>query len=114
MHDADDLGNHVAGALDHHGVADADIDAVANWIAVVADALDVILIVQRGVLNDDAADRDRLEPATGVNAPVRPTWISMPLSTVIACSAANLCAIAQRGLRDTKPSRSCQSSRSTL
>jgi hypothetical protein len=36
------------------------------------------------------------------------------LTTVVAFSAGNLCAIAQRGLRDTKPSRSCQSMRSTL
>ena len=34
----------------------ADVDALADRIAVVADALDVILIVQRGVLHDDAAD----------------------------------------------------------
>ena len=52
--------------------------------------------------------------ATGVSAPVRPTWISMSRTTVVACSAGNLCATAQRGLRETKPSRSCQSSRSTL
>ena len=52
--------------------------------------------------------------ATGVSAPVRPTWISMSRNSVVACSAGNLCATAQRGLRDTKPSRSCQSSRSTL
>ena len=52
--------------------------------------------------------------ATGVSAPVRPTWISMSRTTVVAFSAGNLCAIAQRGLRETKPSRSCQSSRSTL
>ena len=60
--DADDLRDHVAGALDHDRVADAKIDAVADRIAVVADALDVVLIVQRRVGNDDAADRDRLEP----------------------------------------------------
>ena len=47
--DADDLRNHVAGALDDDGVADPEIDAVANRIAVVADALDVIFIVQRRI-----------------------------------------------------------------
>ena len=52
--------------------------------------------------------------ATGVSAPVRPTWIVMSRSSVSACSAGNLCAIAQRGARLTKPSRSCQSSRLTL
>ena len=43
------------------GVADPDIAALAQWLAVAADALDVVLVVQRGVLHDDAADRDRLE-----------------------------------------------------
>src|SRR5436305_1879859 len=38
---------------------------------------------------------------TGVNEPVRPTWISISRSTVMARSAGNLCAIAQRGVRDT-------------
>ena len=52
--------------------------------------------------------------ATGVSAPVRPTWISIALTMVVAFSAANLCAIAQRGLRETKPSRCCQSRRSAL
>ncbi|MNT73168.1 hypothetical protein D3C72_2118420 [compost metagenome] len=41
--------------------------------------------------------------ATGVAAPVRPIWISIA-STVVVCSCAgNLCAIAQRGARETKP-----------
>jgi len=35
-------------------------------------------------------------------------------STVVARSAGNLCATAQRGVRETKPSRSCQSMRSIL
>ena len=61
-HDADDLGDHVAGALHHDGIADAKIDAVTNRISFVADPLDVILIMQRRVRDDDAADRDRLEP----------------------------------------------------
>jgi hypothetical protein len=52
--------------------------------------------------------------ATGVIAPVRPTWMSMAFSVVIAFSAGNLCAIAQRGLRETKPSRSCSFRSSTL
>ncbi len=53
--------NHVAGPLDHHGIADPDIAAVAQLLAVAADALDVVLIVQRDVLHDDAADADRLQ-----------------------------------------------------
>ena len=43
--------------------------------------------------------------ATGVSEPVRPTWMSMASSVVVARSAGNLCATAQRGARDTKPSR---------
>ena len=61
QHHVDDLRNDVAGALDRHGVADADVGAAADRIAVVADALDVVLVVQRGVLHHHAADRDRLE-----------------------------------------------------
>ena len=45
--------------------------------------------------------------ATGVSAPVRPTWMSMPSNSVVARSAGNLWATAQRGARDTKPSRAC-------
>jgi hypothetical protein len=52
--------------------------------------------------------------ATGVSAPVRPTWMSMAVSRVEAFSAGNLCAIAQRGLRERKPSRACRSRSSTL
>ncbi len=61
QHDIDDLRDHVAGALDRHGVADADVRAAADRIAVVADALDVVLVVQRRVLHHHAADGDRLE-----------------------------------------------------
>ena len=43
--------------------------------------------------------------ATGVIAPVRPTWMSMCSTVVKACSAGNLWAVAQRGLRERKPSR---------
>ena len=59
----------------------------------------------------DGLQTDR---ATGVWDPVRPTWMSMPSRTVWACWAGNLWAMAQRGVRATKPSRACQSSRSTL
>ena len=49
-HDLDDLGNHVAGAFHEYRVAHPHIEA-----------LDLVLVVERGVLHDDAADRDRLE-----------------------------------------------------
>src|SRR5213078_771283 len=57
------LRNDVAGALDDDGVADPDIAALAQLLAMAADAPDVILIVQRDVLHDDAADADRLQLA---------------------------------------------------
>src|SRR5467141_2851508 len=57
------LRNDVAGALDDHGVADPDIAALAQFFAMAADAPDVILVVQRDVLHDDAADADRFELA---------------------------------------------------
>ncbi|MCY1200314.1 hypothetical protein D9M72_117430 [compost metagenome] len=52
--------------------------------------------------------------ATGVMAPVRPTWTSMSSSVVVASSAANLCASAKRGARATKPSTFWAGSESTL
>src|SRR5205814_5416625 len=61
--DIDHLWNHVAGALHDDGVADPDVAAVAQLLAVAADALDVVLVVQRDVLHDDAADADRLQLA---------------------------------------------------
>ena len=48
--DADDLRDHIAGALDDDRVADPHILAG-----------DLVLVVQRRALHDDAADRDRLE-----------------------------------------------------
>ena len=52
--------------------------------------------------------------ATGVSVPVRPTWTSMPSTSVISSCAGNLCATAQRGSRETKPSRRCSSRLFTL
>ena len=57
--DVDDLRDHVAGALDDDGVADADVLAVADRLTVIADAGDVVLVVQRRVLHHDAADCHR-------------------------------------------------------
>ena len=48
-----------------------------------------------------------LRRATGVIAPVRPTCTVMSSTVVMASSAGNLCAIAQRGARETKPSSLC-------
>ncbi len=52
--------------------------------------------------------------ATGVSAPVRPTCTSMPSTSVAISSAGNLCASANRGARDTKPSASCRARSLTL
>src|ERR1700738_4945519 len=71
-HDVDHLRNHVAGALHDHGIADPDVAALAQLLAVAADALDVVLVVQRDVLHDDAADADRLELADRGERAVRP------------------------------------------
>ena len=52
--------------------------------------------------------------ATGVIAPVRPTCTVISSTIVSASSAGNLCAIAQRGARDTKPSSFCRAKLLTL
>ena len=102
-HIAENLRDHVARALHDDRVADADVLPG-----------DLVLVVQRGVETTTPPTVTGLSRATGVSAPVRPTWMSIPSRIVVAFSAENLCARAQRGLRETKPSRSCQSSRFTL
>ena len=52
--------------------------------------------------------------AIGVSAPVRPTLMSIASTIVIAFSAGNLCATAQRGEREMKPSRSWSARSLTL
>src|SRR4051812_41927721 len=67
--DVDHLRDDVAGALDDDGIAYPYVAALAQLLAVAADAPDVVLVVQRDVLHDDAADADRLElPAGGERA----------------------------------------------
>ena len=101
--DADDLRDHVAGALDDDGVA------VAHVLAG-----DFVLVVQRRALHDDAADRDRLQHRDRGQRALAADRIRMSLSTVCACCAGNLCASAQRGARLTMPSRSCNARSLTL
>ena len=93
----EDLRNDVAGALHVDRVADAHVLP-----------RDLVLVVQRRVGDDDAADGDRIaaSPPGSARRCARP-GSRCPRTTVVARSAGNLWAIAQRGLRETKPSRSC-------
>src|SRR6185312_15709060 len=61
--DVNHLRNDVAGALDDDGIANPDVAPLAELLAVAADSPDVVFVVQRHVLHDDAADPDRLELA---------------------------------------------------
>src|SRR6185312_10062759 len=61
--DVNHLRNDVAGALDDDGIANPDVAPLAELLAVAADPPDVVFVVQRHVLHDDAADPDRLELA---------------------------------------------------
>jgi hypothetical protein len=63
--DIGDLGDHVAGAVDLHPVADADVLAAADHLAPAVAAGDVILVVQGRVRDHDAAHRHRLQPRDG-------------------------------------------------
>ena len=76
----DDLRDDVAGALDDHRVADADVLAA-----------DVVLVVQRRQLHG-ACRRRRTGSSTakGLSLPVRPTLTSMSSSFVVACVGGNL------------------------
>ena len=103
-HDAHDLRDDVAGAPHDDRVADADVLAG-----------DLVLVVQRGVGDHHAADRHRLElGGRRQRAGAADLDLDVVSSRVMASCGGNLWAMAQRGARDTKPSRSCQSSRSTL
>ena len=90
----DHLRDHVAGALDDHGIAEPDVLA-----------LDVVFVVQGGAGDHDAADGDRLERGHRCERAGAPHLHRDPDHLVSACSAANLNAIAQRGARPTKPRR---------
>src|SRR5258708_19508698 len=57
------LRDDVAGALDDDGVADPDIAALAQLLAMAADAPDVILVLQRHVLYDTTPYSDRFHLA---------------------------------------------------
>ena len=70
---------------------------------------DVILVVQRGVRHDDAAHRHRRKPRHGRQRPgAADLDVDGLRSRVQASSAGNLCAMAQRGVEERKPSRALQ------
>ena len=50
-HDTRDLGDHIAGAMDNHSIANAHIQT-----------FDFIHIVQRGITDRDPADKNRFKP----------------------------------------------------
>ncbi len=79
-HRADDLGDHVAGLVHDHRVADPHVLA-----------RDLVLVVQRRQPDRRAADEDRLEHArTEWRDPVRPMLTMIPLSVVVFSSGGNL------------------------
>ena len=85
-HGADHLGDHVAGALQDHVVAGADVLAP-----------DVVLVVQGGALDGHAADEHGLEHGER-RQDARPPHVHLDeCSRVTTVVGANLKAIAQRG-----------------
>ena len=58
-HHVNDLRDNVTGALDDHRIADAQIHAIADRLAIIAQTLDIVLIVQRGILDHHTAHGDR-------------------------------------------------------
>ena len=63
--DIGDLRDHVTGAVDLDPVADADVLAAPDLVPLGVAAGDVVLVVERGVGDDDATHRDGGEPGDG-------------------------------------------------
>ena len=101
--DFEDLRDDVAGALDDDRVADPHVEP-----------RDLVLVVQRGVGDDDAADGDGLELGDRRQRAGAADLDLDRFDDRRRRSAGNLCATAQRGLRETKPSRCCSARSSTL
>ena len=101
---AENLRDDVAGTLDRHGIADANVEP-----------LDLFLVVQGGVLHNHAADRHRLELG---DRRQRAGAADLDLDVLEhggrVLGGKFMRDRPARRLRETKPSRSCQSSRSTL
>ena len=111
LHDLDHLRDHVAGALDRHRVADPH-----------AEPLDLVLIVQGGVLHHHAADGDRFElrhrrqragaadlDLDVADAPSRPSRRrTCAPSPSAACARRSRAAPASRAGRLCRPRRRCR------
>jgi hypothetical protein len=91
--DLHDVGDHVAGALEDDGVADADVLP-----------LDLVHVVEDAFRTVTPPTATGSSSATGVSTPVRPTDGRMALTRVVAWRARNLYATAQRGEREICPS----------
>ena len=61
----DNLRDNITSTLHHHRITDADVAAAAQFLAVAAYTPDVVFVMQRDVLHDDAANADRLKLAHG-------------------------------------------------
>src|SRR5690606_14975375 len=61
QHHVDNLRDDITGALDDDGVANADVAALADRLAALAQTLDIVLVVERRVGDHHAADGDRLK-----------------------------------------------------
>src|SRR5215510_5054973 len=60
-HNIYNLRDDIAGTLDNNSVPDADVTAFAQRLSLAADALNVVLVVQRNILHDHTTDTDRLK-----------------------------------------------------
>src|SRR5690606_37159368 len=60
-----DQGNNVTSTLDDNRVADANVTALADGLAALAESLDIIFVVERRVGDHHAANGDRLKAGHG-------------------------------------------------
>ncbi len=103
FHEAEDLTGSRHGALHDHRVALADVLAG-----------DLVLVVERGVGDDDAANGDGLQPRHGCQCTGASDLDVDLLKNRRRLLGGEFVRQAPRGLRETKPSRCCQSRRFTM
>jgi hypothetical protein len=102
-HELQDLRDDVAGALQDHRVADAQVAA-----------LDLVGVVERGVDDGDAADGHGAEAGDGGQGAGAADLDVDGLQDGARLLGGELVGDGPAWLRPAKPNRSCQSSRSTL